>query len=218
MTQRRTAVDDRQGHDGKAPSAQKRRTGTDDEIVRVATRLFRERGYHGTSMSDVAGVIGVTAASLYYHFESKQELLLSVLRAGMDTLLESLEEIAAADAAPEERLERAISNHLAFVLQRGDAVAVFLRERRFLDPPRLQIYELRVDRYDELFTSIVAEACTEGGLPDLEPKLLSMLILGTINSVVEWYRPDGRYSQEELSLSVQRLIAAMLSERSANGS
>jgi TetR/AcrR family transcriptional regulator, cholesterol catabolism regulator len=186
------------------------RSDTGEEIVRVATRLFREQGYNGTSMTDVAGAIGVTAASLYYHFENKQSLLLSVLRAGMDRFLPSLEAIAAAADPPERKLDRAIANHLAFVLQRSDAVSVFIRERRFLESPYAEEHQVDVDRYDELFTSIVAEAAQSGRLPQIEPKVLSMLVLGSINSIVEWYRPDGGYNEETLARMLGELIDRML--------
>jgi TetR/AcrR family transcriptional regulator, cholesterol catabolism regulator len=201
---------DRPRQQAHAARTRERGPGTDEEIVRAATKLFRDRGYYGTSMSDVAGVVGVTAASLYYHFENKQELLLSVLRTGMDTFLESLEEIAATDAPPEVKLHRAIANHLAFVLQRGDAVAVFLRERRFLEPPHVEQYQPRVDRYDELFRTILSEAVDGRKLPRKDPKLLSMVVLGTINSVVEWYRPEGRYDEHEIAAFLGELIDGML--------
>jgi AcrR family transcriptional regulator len=184
---------------------------TDEEIVRVATALFRERGYHGTAMGDVASAVGVTVASLYYYFENKQDVLLSVLRAGMETLLESLEEVASADMPPREKLHRALTNHIYFVLHHSDAVTVFIRERRFLESPRRELYQPRVDRYDTLFTTLVKDATTPEELGDVEPKLVSLLILGTINSMVEWYRPDGELSPDDYARKVTAVVERMFS-------
>jgi AcrR family transcriptional regulator len=199
-------------HTANAP-VHERGSGTDAEIVRVATRLYREQGYHGTSMGDVAAAIGVTSASLYYHFESKQDLLLCVLRSGMESFLESLEAIAAADLPARRKLDRAIANHLLLVLTRRDGVAVFLRERRFLEADRATQHQVRVDRYDELFTDLVTEAATVGELPDVDPAVMGKLLLGTINSVVEWYQPDGPYDQAALTSIVTNLIAGMLGKK-----
>lgn len=180
---------------------------TREQIIRVATVLFSERGYNGTSMTDVAGAIGVTAASLYYHFDNKQALLLSVLQAGVEEFLPSLEAIAVSDRAPEAKLRKAIANHVAFVLERSDGVSVFIRERRFLEPPYAEAYLVEVDRYDEVFTAVVSEAAAGGRLPDVDPKVLSMMILGSINSIVQWYRPDGRYDPPTMANTLVDLIS-----------
>jgi AcrR family transcriptional regulator len=180
--------------------------GTEQAFLRTATELFRDKGFHGTSISDVASAMGVTNASLYYYFSSKQDLLLRVLRSGMETFLESLEEIVATDLPAREKLEMAVANHLRFVFERGDAVAVFLRERRFLEQPHLDEYQPRIDRYDELFTSIIEEAVAAGELPPVDPRLASLVILGAINSTIEWYRPQGRLDEGRLAGEIIDLL------------
>ena len=180
--------------------------GTEQAFLDTATALFRDKGFHGTSISDVATAMGVTNASLYYYFTSKQELLLRVLRSGMETFLESLEDIVAMDRPPREKLELAVANHLRFVFDRGDAVAVFLRERRFLESPHVDPYQERVDRYDELFTSIVEEGVASGDLPEVDPRLASLLVLGAINSTIEWYRPGGRLDEATVTAGIIDLV------------
>lgn len=189
------------------PAAPRERgAGTEQAFLRTATELFRDKGFHGTSISDVAKAMGVTNASLYYYFSSKQELLLRVLRSGMETFLESLEDIVATDRPAREKLELAIANHLRFVFERGDAVAVFLRERRFLEDSHLAEYQPRIDRYDELFRAIVEEGVASGELPPVDPRLAALVILGAINSTIEWYRPDGRLGEQELAEEIVDLL------------
>lgn len=180
--------------------------GTEQAFLRTATELFRDKGFHGTSISDVASAMGVTNASLYYYFSSKQELLLRVLRSGMETFLESLEDIVATDRPAREKLELAVANHLRFVFERGDAVAVFLRERRFLQAPHLDEYQPRIDRYDELFTAIIEEGVASGELPPVDPRLASLVVLGAINSTIEWYRPEGRLDEDRLAGEIIDLL------------
>ena len=185
-----------------------RRPGAETEraFIDVATRLFAERGYNGTSVADIARELGLTTASLYYHISGKQELLLRVLETGIAEFLHRLEDIAAEKVDPVRRLRLAIENHLSFVLSRRDAVAVFLRERRFLESPYKEQYQERVDRYDALFTSIIEEGMEEGVILRGDPHMIRLAILGMINWVVEWYQPDGRLGPEQITNTFVDLV------------
>lgn len=196
-------------HAGKSKSAGTRRrlgTETQQAFIHVATQLFAERGYNGTSISDIASELGLTTASLYYHVSGKQELLLKVLAAGMAEFLQKLEEIAAQDIEPKQKLRLAVENHLSFVLSRTNAVAVFLRERRFLESPYREQYQERVERYDQLFTDIISECMDQGAMPENDSRLTRLAILGMINWAVEWYKPDGRLTAAEVTSSFTDLI------------
>ncbi|MDZ7839606.1 MAG: TetR/AcrR family transcriptional regulator [Gammaproteobacteria bacterium] len=185
-----------------------RRSGIETQraFVDVATRLFAEHGYNGTSIADIANELGLTTASLYYHVTGKQELLLHVLATGMAEFLNRLEEIAAQEIDPREKLRLAIDNHLSFVLSKKQAVAVFLRERRFLESPYKEQYQQAVDRYDVLFTEIVSKCMAQGAIPSGDPTLIRLGILGMINWIVEWYQPDGRLKEDEIRLAFTGII------------
>lgn len=179
---------------------------TEKAFIDVSRRLFAERGYNGTSIADIAKELGLTTASLYYYVSGKQQLLLKVLEAGISTFLTRLEDIAATDAPPRDKLRLAVENHLRFVLEKPEAVAVFLREKRFLEPESKAKYEAQLNRYDKLFASILG-ACMEAGvIPREDPRLVRLAILGMINWAVEWYRPQGQLSAEEISRGFTRMI------------
>jgi AcrR family transcriptional regulator len=165
-------------------------------FIEVATRLFAEKGFNGTSIADIGKEMNLTTASLYYFMSGKQELLLRVLETGMAEFLDRLEEIAQKPIDPKSMLREAIENHLSFVLNNQQAVTVFLRERRFLTSRYKKQYQSRVDRYDELFTDVIKACIESGAIPADDPHLIRLAILGMINWVVEWYRPDGRLSGE----------------------
>lgn len=185
-----------------------RRSGIETQraFVDVATRLFAERGYNGTSISDIANEMGLTTASLYYYVTGKQELLLNVLATGMAEFLNRLDDIVAQDIDPRDKLRLAIDNHLSFVLSKKQAVAVFLRERRFLKPPYKEQYQEGVDRYDLLFTEIISKCIEQGAIPPGDPTLIRLGILGMINWVVEWYQPGGRLTEDEIRSAFTELI------------
>lgn len=189
-----------------------RRNDTEQAIIRAATRLFREKGYNGTSIADLATAVKVRNASLYYYISSKQELLLRVLEDGMRGFLARLEEIGATHLSSREKLRLALENHLDFIFQRPDAVAVFLRERRFLESPYLDRYRRNVDRYDSLFTGILEQGIRARQFPRVNAKVTRLAILGMINWLTEWYRPRGGLSQAQithilLDLVLNRLLA-----------
>ena len=171
---------------------------TEQEFIEAATQLFAEKGYNGTSIQDLANALNLTTASLYYHMNGKEDLLFRVLESGMANFLDGLELIFQSDLAPSEKLRQAVANHVDFVLSNPTAVAVFLRERRFLPGPQEEQYSARVDRYDEMFSSIIKQTMSAGDIPRDDVSLLRLSALGMVNWVVEWYRNDGRLSQTKI--------------------
>jgi AcrR family transcriptional regulator len=210
--QRRESGTSRRRRDSVPARGGPRSRGRDTEAVLIesATRLFYEKGYNGTSITDLADALGLVNASVYYYVASKQELLLRVLQSGMEGFLTRLEEIAAGDGSSQEKVRLAIENHLEFVVNRRDAVAVFLRERRFLEPPLSEAYDDSVDRYDELFIELVEEGIAAGEFPAVDAHLVTRLILGAINWIVEWYDPRGRLSRAELTDTVTDMLVGRL--------
>lgn len=181
-----------------APTGRRRQAAaTEDAFVAAATALFARRGYHGTSIADLAAELGLTTASLYYHVSGKQELLLRVLTRGIAPYLERLEAIVAAGDEPRATLRAAVRNHLSSALHDQDAVAVFHRERRFLEPALRAEHDRAVDRYDELFTRVIAAVLAAEDLPD-DPDLVRLAALGLMNWTVEWFDVGGRRSADEV--------------------
>lgn len=183
---------------------------TEQAFIAAATSLFARNGYNGTSVSEVASELGLTTASLYYHVTGKQELLLRVLSTGMSDFLQRLEALAKQPISDREKVRIAVENHLDFVLGNKEAVTVFLRERRFLESPYRERYQAQVDRYDELFTEFITAGVRDGELPEVDPHVTRLAILGMINWLVEWYEPDGRMTPFEIKLTMSNLIMQRL--------
>jgi AcrR family transcriptional regulator len=192
----------------QASPATRRRPAADTEhaFISAATELFAAQGYNGTSIAQLAESLGLTTASLYYHVESKQDLLLRVLESGMANFLSRLEQIAGLDVPARQQLRLAIENHLDFVLTQPMAVAVFLRERRFLESPYREQYEEGVSRYDGIFAELVEAAMSHGEVGSGDPTIVRLSILGMINWVPEWYRPGGSMSKSDVKESMSDLI------------
>jgi AcrR family transcriptional regulator len=156
------------------------------ELTRTAARLFAERGFHGTSMGDLAGAMGVQKASLYSLTESKQQLLYDVLRAGADAFHTALDEVPE-DAHATERIRLALRGHLRVVAQQLDTATVFTREWRYLESPLKDEFVGERRRYEERWRDLFREGVDRGELRiDLEPTDAALLVLSAANWAYTW--------------------------------
>jgi TetR/AcrR family transcriptional regulator, cholesterol catabolism regulator len=161
-----------------------------EELVATAARLFAERGFHGTSMADLAEAMGVQKGSLYSLTGSKQELLVAVTRDGARAFHAALDRVPE-DGDPLERIRLALRGHLAVVAAQVDAATVFTREWRFLDEPERTAFRDERRRYEERWRSLLREAAERGALRvDLDAEATVLLVLSAANWAYTWIRPD----------------------------
>jgi AcrR family transcriptional regulator len=160
------------------------------ELTRQAARLFAERGYHGTSIGDLAKAMGVQKGSLYAHIASKQDLLYETMREGADAFQ------AALDAIPEElpateKIRLALRAHLTVVSQQLDVATVFVREWRYLEGERRDEIVGERRRYEARFRALLREGREHGELrTDLDEASAALLALSALNWAYTWLSPD----------------------------
>ena len=175
-----------------SPAARPRgRPGHDREaVLERAIALFNERGYDATSVSDLATALGVTKSAVYHHFPSKEALLSAALDEALEGLGAAVDEAAAAtsDGSAYERLRASIAAAVAILIGHLPAVTLLLRVRGNTE---LELSALaRRRRIDERLAAVVREAAADGDLrADLDPELVSRLVFGMVNSLVDWARP-----------------------------
>ena len=161
-----------------------------DELASTAARLFAERGFHGTSMGDLAEAMGVQKASLYSLTGSKQELLYRAMRDGADAFHAGLDAIP--DELPAlERIRLALRSHLRVVSEQLDIATVFTREWRYLeDEHRAEILTER-RRYEERVRGLFRDGVETGELrSDLDAGAAALLVLSAANWAYTWLTPD----------------------------
>jgi AcrR family transcriptional regulator len=160
-----------------------------EELVSVAARLFADRGYHGTSMADLAEAMGVQKGSLYSLTESKQELLVVITREGAATFHAALDAVPD-DAEPLERIRLALRAHLGVVAAQVSAATVFTREWRFLDEPERSTFRAERRRYEERWRELLRDAAERGALrSDLDVEAAVLLVLSAANWAYTWMKP-----------------------------
>ena len=166
-------------------------TLTRDRIADAATRLFSERGYHGTSMRDIAQASGIRPASVYAHIRAKEELLARVVEEAAERFSARLDEALAGEADPADRLRRALRSHMEVVAADRHAARVFLHEWTALQgEARARVMALR-DDYEGRWDRIVVEGVERGSFRRRDATLARILVLSAANWVYTWYDPAG---------------------------
>jgi AcrR family transcriptional regulator len=165
------------------------------ELHRQAARLFAEKGYHGTSVGDLAGAMGVQKGSLYAHIESKQDLLYEAMREGADAFHGGLDAIGD-DLHVVERIRRALRSHLRVVGDQLEVATVFVREWRYLEGARRDEIVAERRRYEERIRALFREGRELGELrTDLDDATAALLLLSAGNWAYTWLVP-GRDTDE----------------------
>ena len=160
-----------------------------NELTRQAARLFAEKGYHGTSIGDLAEAMGVQKGSLYAHIDSKADLLWEVARDGAAAFHAALDEVPD-DLTPTEKIRLALRAHLRVVAEQLDVATVFIREWRYLDGQRRVEFLAERRRYEERFRAFFREGRELGELrTDLDDATATLLALSAANWAYTWLRP-----------------------------
>ena len=169
------------------------------QIIEIAQNMFREKGYAGTSMRDLANAVGIEAASLYNHIKSKEELLLLICVDVAQDFFDALDEIKDVEMPAEEKLALVIEKHVVIVTQNLDGAAVFLHEWLFLQKENFNRLKNIRKRYRQEFQKIVQAGVDDGTFKNINPKLYSLSVLSALNWIYDWYTPDGELKPAELA-------------------
>jgi AcrR family transcriptional regulator len=175
-----------------------RRESRRAEILRRAAAVFRERGFHGAGMRDIAKGLGMTPGNLYYYFRSKDDLLHECQRLALDMLEAGVRRAEAGGGSASERLREAIRCHVLCLLVETGGSAAHLEFRALPGPRRAEIARRR-DAYERALRRLVEDGVRAGEFRPLDAKLATLAILGALNATVTWWRPEGPMSPAEIA-------------------
>jgi AcrR family transcriptional regulator len=176
-----------------------RRSEREDQLLETASRLFREKGYHSTSMQDLADALGLQKGSLYYYIDSKEELLRRLLEQATSWLAAQVDEIYAADLPPAEKLRFALENHAVTMMEHLNLVSVYLQEYRNLPPGRLEEALVVRKHYEQVLMQIVQDGIASGEFRPVHVKMAVFGLLGMLNWTHEWFSHEGPFSSQEIA-------------------
>ena len=182
-----------------ASTAKRGRPGYDQQsVLRIAVDVFNRHGYDATSMGILADNLGISKSAIYHHVPSKGDLLKRALEHALGGLEAILEEPAATSGAADARLEFVLRETVAVLVDRLPFVTLLLRLRGNTEIERDALERRRA--FDHKVAGLISAARDEGSLrQDIDPRTVTRLLFGMINSIVEWYKPGGPLSPERLA-------------------
>jgi AcrR family transcriptional regulator len=177
-----------------------------EQILAAAVQLFAEYGYHAAPLRDIARIAGIQAASIYYHYPSKQALLTEVMETHMQRLNNGLEHIIRTHTDPLQRLSAAIAHHIRLHTTYKSEFFIVDTELRSLEgESRPYILSLR-DKYEALLQELLQDGIEQGVFRPTDVKVASYALIAMCTQVAVWFRPDGRLSVQQVILMYREFI------------
>lgn len=170
-----------------------------DDIIRAAALIFSQKGYSAASMQDIAEAVNLRKASLYHHVNSKQEILKILLDTALELLIENMQQVMESPIPPVEKLSLGMRTYLATMLEHQEPASVLLLEYRSLEPELRARHIRRRDDFERLWRDLIQEGIDDGSFNCKDPAMAVSALLGVLNWTVTWYRPNGKYTPEQIA-------------------
>jgi AcrR family transcriptional regulator len=178
------------------------------DIQRMAASMFREQGFGGASMQTLADEMGLVKPTLYYHVQSKENLLFRLIVTVIDERIRRWSKVVAQPASPTTRLALLVEEHLTMVADYQDELFVLSDEVTHLSPAHLEFVVGRIAFADVLVRELIQQGCDSGEFDVRDPAAAATVVLAILNSIIRWYRPGGRMEPVELARETTSLILA----------
>jgi len=201
---------------GAVPSADAQFEAKRDALLREAAASFNRKGYHGTSLTEIAAKLGVSKAALYTYVQSKDELLYYCHEVALDAAFAGLDQARRQGGSALDQLFGTLRNYLELILANQTSHVILLEEHA-LTAAHVKAVIRRRDRFEAELRALVEAGMRDGSIVQCNPKLAVFAALGAINWVQKWYSPGGSWSSEQLSAALTEMLERMLSSRPAAG-
>jgi TetR/AcrR family transcriptional regulator, cholesterol catabolism regulator len=179
------------------------------EVIDVAAKIFREKGFTATTTQDLGDALGILKGSIYYYIDTKDDLLYAIIEEAHDRGRQALE-VAQADEGPVlDRLRRMIQHNISSAIAHQDKTAVFNTEFRFLSEARQRRVIALRDQYEYFLRDLLAQGQREGVVcPDLDVRIASNGMLSMVSAVASWYRPRGRSAEHAVVTNITEMAVS----------
>jgi len=178
-----------------------------EEIIRVASRLFKEKGYNAVSVRDIAQAMGIKAASLYNHISSKQEILSTLILDLAIEFTEGMAHVISTEGTPLEKIQQVIELHIDITVTRSEALALLNNDWMHLQNTDLDDFVAMRENYEENFRKIIKEGIKDGELHPRHPEVILFSILSTLRTLYLWYQKRGKL---DVNVLKKDMVAVLL--------
>ncbi len=192
-----------------SPRVAARRQRRRAEILRAAIRAFRDKGYHATTLEDIADRLGVRNTALYHYFPDKEAILYECHRESLAELAGLLEEALQSSDSPTEQLQYLIREHVRVMTETLEGSPLAFEVHALAPEHRAEIIRGR-DRYERGVRRVIEAGVRAGEFRALDPKLAAFAIFGAVNWIARWFRPHGSVHSPELGAAfANHLVGGM---------
>ncbi len=181
-----------------------------ERILAEAAKLIAERGYHGTTIDAIAEKFGATKPFVYYHFESKADLLVEICQRGTVRALQAADRAISTNGSPWERLDQFVTDFTSIALENHDYVAVYFREEINLPPVHADRINKMRKEIDRKLTRLLEEGVEAGEFKVEDSQICCLVIAGMVSYAFAWYREGGRLSTIQIAAQMRHLVRNMV--------
>ena len=184
------------------------------EVLREAAASFNVKGYHGTSLNEIAASLGVTKAALYHYFPNKNALLAACFEHAMEAAFASLERGRREGNNGRERLILTIAGYVEQLIDELNCCVVLMEEQALEPDDHAKLVRQR-DRFERALRALVKEGIEDGSVIPCDPKLAIFILLGAMNWVPKWFKPSGAWKSDQLTVALSQLFERVISSSPA---
>lgn len=186
-----------------------------EAVLRAAASLFCQRGYNATQMSDVAKQLGVTKPTIYYYFKNKEDVLVACFEVGFELIESTLRDGNIRHKKAADRLREVMRAYAEIMTQDFGKCTVRIPTNDLSESSRKRI-NLNRRKFDSRIRSLVMEAIEDGSIPPCDPKIAAFTMLGSVNWIAQWHKPDGNLTPAEVAEAVVAQVFTGLGQRRTN--
>ena len=188
-----------------ASGREQQREAKRNALLTTAAQMFNERGFHATSLDDIAARLNVTKPTLYYYVKNKDEILLECVKKGLHMTLDGIEASRAAGGNAIDQLRACMQVYADIVTQPFGMCLIRVGDEEVPEPSRTELRRMKSE-IDLAFRRLVAQGVQEGSLQPCDPKMTAFVIAGALSWIGRWYQPGGEYTPEQVA---QQCIATL---------
>lgn len=167
-------------------------------VLQTAAQLFNERGFHATSLDDIAERLNVSKPTLYYYVESKDQILLECVRTALDLMQAGIDEVRAAGGSAIDQLKACMRSYSHVVTQDFGMCVIRIGEDPLPVPLKRELRRLKAG-IDAQFRRLITDGIAEGSLAPCDPKMAAFMLAGALSWIGRWYRSDGALTPDQIA-------------------
>ena len=182
----------------QAPEREQQREAKRNAVLSTAAQMFNERGFHATSLDDIAARLQVSKPTLYYYVKNKDEILLECVKKGLHLILEGIEASRQAGGNAVDQLRACMQVYADIVTQPFGMCIIRIGDEEVPEPSRTELRRMKSE-IDQAFRRLVAQGVQEGTLAPCDPKMTAFVIAGALSWIGRWYHSGGEYTAAQVA-------------------